>query len=105
MGIFHELSVHVQDELLDRGVHLQRLELQLDARRASAAAEEDVADDLGTLELCERRRLTHGRIFETPGLLTDIDVLRQVLLEEALEQTALREEPREIFRRDRKSVV
>src|SRR3989441_10209262 len=69
VGIFHELSVDVQDELLDRGVHLHRPELQLDARRASTAAEEDVADDLRPLELCERRRLPHGRVFEAPGLL------------------------------------
>src|SRR5207237_9922767 len=78
--ILHELYVDVQAELLDRRVHLDRPELELDARRAAAAAEEDVADDLRALELGQRRGLPHGWILETPRLLACVDVRREVLL-------------------------
>src|SRR5262249_57961054 len=85
-------AVDVEDELLDARVHLDRLELELDARVGAAPAEVDLADDLGPLELRERGRLAHRRILETPRLLAGVDVLRQILLEEAVEQAALREQ-------------
>ena len=82
------------------GVHLDRLELELDARVAAATAEVDVADDLRPLELRQRGRLPHGRILEAPGLLPGVDVLEQILLEEAVEHTARAEQAREVLGRD-----
>jgi len=94
------LSVHVEGELLDRRVHLDRLEIELDARRADAAAEEHVADDLRALELRQRRRLANRRVLEAPRRLSGVDLLRQVLLEEAVEQAVLRKQTAEVLGSD-----
>src|SRR5207247_5814516 len=97
VGVAHDLTIHVRNELLYRHVHLQRLELELEARSAASTAKEDVANDLGALELRQRPRLAHGRLLEAPWPLGRVDVLRQILLEEGFEQAAGREEAREIL--------
>ena len=54
VSVADQLAVDVEEKLLDRGVHLHRLEFELDRRRAAPPAEEHVTDDLGALELGER---------------------------------------------------
>src|SRR5215831_3275564 len=100
MGVAHDLAVHVQDELLDRGVHLHRLELELDARDVPAPSEKDVTDHLSALELHQRCRFAHGGVLESPGLLARIHVGGERLLEEAVHEAAGCEEAPEILCRD-----
>src|SRR5262245_59286287 len=100
MRVSYELAVDVQGELLDAGIHLDRLELELEARVGAAPAEVQVAAHLSPLKLRQRHRAPHRRVLDLPRRLSGVDVMEQVLLEEAVHHTARAEQTREVLGRD-----
>src|SRR5262245_22317871 len=96
VAVADHLTVDVEQELRDGGVHFHRLEFEPEPRGARAAAEKHVTDRLRLLKRLQRRGVAPARrvaeLPVRPGLRRRVDHLREVLLEEIVDQAAWREQ-------------
>src|SRR5215475_9137730 len=95
VAVANHLTVDVEQELRDGGVHFHRLEFEAEPRRTRAAAEKHVTDRLRLLKRLQRRGVAAARrvaeLPVRPGLRRRVDHRGEVLLEEIVDQAARRE--------------